>query len=35
MILEGIDIEIFNENLNRELTQDEIKSIRKWALNED
>lgn len=32
--LKGIDVEIFNENLNREITEEEIKSVRKWALGE-
>lgn len=32
--LEGIDAEIFNENLDRELTEEEIKDVRKWALGE-
>lgn len=30
--LKGIDAEIFEKNLNRELTEEEIREIRKWAL---
>ena len=32
--LKGADIDIFNDNLNRELLPDEIKEIRKWVLND-
>ncbi len=30
--LKGIDAEIFHKNLNRKLTDEEIREIRKWAL---
>jgi predicted transcriptional regulator len=30
--LKDVDAEIFHKNLNRELTQEEIIEIRKWAL---
>lgn len=30
--LKGIDAEIFLENLDKEITQEEIKKVRKWAL---
>ena len=29
--LEGTDIEIFHENLNRDLTEKEKKEVREWA----
>lgn len=29
--LKGLDLEIFNENLNKELTQKEIDEVRKWV----
>lgn len=29
--LKGIDIEIFEENLNRDLTPEEIREVRKWC----
>ncbi len=30
--LKGIDAEIFLKNLNRELTEEEIRDTREWAL---
>lgn len=30
--LKGIDAEIFFEKLNQDITSDEIKEVRKWAL---
>lgn len=30
--LKDVDAEIFHKNLNRELTPEEIKDVRKWAL---
>ena len=32
--LRGIDAEIFLENIDKELTEDEIKDVREWALGE-
>lgn len=32
--LKGIDAEIFMYNLNRELTEEEIKAVRDWALGD-
>lgn len=33
--LTGIDADIFIENLDRELTDDEISEVRKWAIGDD
>lgn len=33
--LTGIDAEIFIENLNRELTDSEIREVREWAEIDD
>ncbi len=30
--LKGIDAEIFLKNLEREITEEEIKAVRNWAL---
>jgi len=30
--LKGIDVEIFQRNLNRKLSDEEIREVRKWAL---
>jgi len=30
----GMDAEVFHENLDRELTHDEITEIRRWALGQ-
>ena len=30
--LKGIDLDIFHSNLSREITPEEIREVRKWAL---
>ena len=30
--LKGIDLDIFRSNLSREITPEEIREVRKWAL---
>ncbi len=34
-MLKGIDIEIFHESLDRELTAEEVIEVRKWAASSD
>lgn len=33
--LKGIDAEIFLKNLERDITEEEIKAVRNWALGTD
>ncbi|MDY0385946.1 MAG: hypothetical protein RBT65_02200 [Methanolobus sp.] len=30
--LKGVDVEIFAENLDKDITSHEVKEVRKWAL---